>query len=77
MVIYCPQRKFPKVMFSKVSVCLHGRGGVHGKGGHAWWGACVAGETAIAEGGTHPTGMHSCYQLNLIITLNTTTLHLI
>ena len=24
-------------------------------------GACVAGETAIAAGGTHPTGMHSCY----------------
>ena len=40
-------------------------------GGHAWWGvcmaregvhgrggACVAGKTAIAAGGTHPTGMH-------------------
>ena len=22
--------------------------------------ACVAGHTAIAAGGTHPTGMHSC-----------------
>ena len=36
-------------------------------GGHAWQGACmaggcVAGETAIAAGGTHPTGMHTCYQ---------------
>ena len=28
---------------------------------HAWQGegACVAGETATAAGGTHPTGMHS------------------
>ena len=40
-------------------------GGMHGRG-HAWWGlcmaggACVAGETATAAGGTHPTGMHSC-----------------
>ena len=24
-------------------------------------GACVAGETATAADGTHPTGMHSCY----------------
>ena len=23
--------------------------------------ACVAGDTATAAGGTHPTGMHSCY----------------
>ena len=38
-------------------------------GGHAWWwggacvvggGACMAGDTATALGGTHPTGMHSC-----------------
>ena len=42
-------------------------------GGHAWCGsaggvaggmrgrgACVAGETATAVGGTHPTGMHPC-----------------
>ena len=36
--------------------------------GHAWWVgggggglgvACVAGETATAADGTHPTGMHS------------------
>ena len=38
---------------------------MHG-GRHAWQGgmggrgACVAGKTAIAAGGTHPTGMHSC-----------------
>ena len=43
---------------------MHGRGharqwGMYG-GGHAWQGeACVAGETAIAAGGTHPTGMRS------------------
>ena len=29
-------------------------GGVHGGGG-----ACAAGETATAVGGTHPTGIHS------------------
>ena len=40
-------------------------GGVHDRG-YAWQGvcvaggACMAGETAIAAGGTHPTGMHSC-----------------
>ena len=32
-------------------------GGVCGGGGG---GPCVAGETATAEDGTHPTGMHSC-----------------
>ena len=35
-------------------------GGLYVAGEHAWQGACVAGETAIAAGGTHPTGMHSC-----------------
>ena len=47
------------------------KGGVHGRG-HVWQegmcgrgdmcgkGACMAGKTAIAAGGTHPTGMHSC-----------------
>ena len=33
-------------------VCV--AGGMHGRV------ACVAGETATAAGGTHPTGMHSC-----------------
>ena len=28
------------------------------------WGACVAGETVTAADGTHPTGMHSCYNNN-------------
>ena len=53
---------------------MHGRGGMCGRG-HTWHGgyvvgvcmagvvhgrgACVAGETAIAVGGTHPTGMNS------------------
>ena len=34
-------------------------GGMRGMG----WGAvaCVAGETATAAGGTHPTRMHSCW----------------
>ena len=40
---------------------------MHGGGGHAWQGgacmgrgACMAGQTATAAYGTHPTGMHSC-----------------
>ena len=39
------------------------QGGMHGRGGgHAWHGACVAnGNTAIFEGGMHPTGMHSFF----------------
>ena len=32
-------------------------GGIHGRG-HAWRGACMAGETATAADGRHPTGMH-------------------
>ena len=36
------------------------QGGIYGRG-HMWWGAYVAGKTAIAAGGTHPTGMHSCF----------------
>ena len=55
---------------------VHGGGWVGSAlvtGGHAWHagmcgrgnmcgrvGACVAGETATAADGTHPTGMHSC-----------------
>ena len=35
-------------------------GGMHGKRG----GACLVGEAATAAGGTHPTGMHSCIELN-------------
>ena len=35
------------------------------KGGCAWpGGGCVAGETATAAGGTHPTEMHSCVKNN-------------
>ena len=68
---YRPQTKFVKVMFLQVCVCPQGWGhvwqgrGVHG-GGHAWWGcvcdrgACLAGETATAAGGTYPNGMHNC-----------------
>ena len=40
-------------------------GCVHGGGG----GACVAGETATPAGGTHPTGMHSCY-ITIIMSLS-------
>ena len=55
---------------------VHGRGmhgwgftwqGVYMVGGEAcmagecaWKGACMAGQTATAVDGTHPTGMHSC-----------------
>ena len=69
-----------KVMFSQASVILSTgwghvwQGGVCVAGGHAWQEACVAGGglRATADttgygqwaGGTHPTGMHSCYNLN-------------
>ena len=42
----------------------HGRGygGMHGRGCALQGGeACMAGETATAADGTHPTGMHSCF----------------
>ena len=39
---------------------MRGRGSTCGRG-HAWEGGCVAGETATAADGTHPTGMHSCF----------------
>ena len=58
---------------------MHGRraymvGVVHG-GRHARQGACVAmgggacmaGETATAVGSMHPTGMHSCWRLFLVM----------
>ena len=45
---------------AKVGVCgeggMHGKGCVHGKGE-----GIHAGETATEAGGTHPTGMHSCF----------------
>ena len=67
--------------FVFTGVCLsRGRGHVWSGGMRGWWGmhgrgcawqggrvagACVAGETATAAGGTHPTGMHSCFNLPL------------
>ena len=39
---------------------VHGRGCMRGKGGMHGRGACVAGKTATAADGTHPTVMHSC-----------------
>ena len=57
---------------------MHGRGtcvawggmcgmGVCGLEGHVWQrGACMAGETATAVDGTHPTGMHSCLLVYLL-----------
>ena len=58
---------------------VHSKGGMHGKGGmqckggmHGGGGACVAGETATAADGTHPTGMHSClFDDNLLVTSGT------
>ena len=60
-------------MFSQASVILStgGEGFMRGEGGCACQagcmpgamhgrGACMAGETATAADGTHPTGMHSC-----------------
>ena len=49
----------------EVGVCMVG-GGVHGRG----QGACMsgrgvrAGETATEADGTHPTGMHSCFNIS-------------
>ena len=40
------------------------KGDMHGEGGYVWrrWGGvCVAGETATAADGTHPTAMRSCF----------------
>ena len=28
--------------------------------------ACMAGETATAANGTHPTGMHSCFEMAML-----------
>ena len=39
---------------------MHGGGGMLGRGVHGSRGACMAGQTATAAYGTHPTGMHSC-----------------
>ena len=42
---------------------VHGRDwGMHGRG------TCLAGQTATAEDGRHPTGMHSCYSILFLIT---------
>ena len=58
MLLYRPQTKFANVMFSQVSVHTGGGRGV-GWGVRACMarGAYVAGETATAADGTHPTGM--------------------
>ena len=49
------QTKFAKVMFSQVSVCPQGRGGMHGRGGvvggHAW-------EGRAWQVGMHGRGVH-------------------
>ena len=46
------------------SVCVagggHGWDGMRGGGGGGGRGACVAGDTATAADGTHPSGMLSC-----------------
>ena len=49
---------------------MHGRG-VHG-GGHVWQGSvcgrgCMAGDTATAADGMHPTGMHSCIEMHDVV----------
>ena len=49
---------------------MHGSGGCAWSRGSAWFRGCVTGpggpggeppEMATAAGGTHPTGMHSCF----------------
>ena len=43
---------------------MHERGSMHGRGVMCGWRwGCVAGETATAADGTHPTGMHTCLTL--------------
>ena len=41
--------------------CMSGRGACVAEGGMCGSRVCVAGETATPAGGTHPTGIHSCY----------------
>ena len=68
---YRPQRSWGKVIFSPASVILSTGGCLLPGGVPAPWGggACCGGclvetpsGTATAAGGTHPTGLHSCYQ---------------
>ena len=42
-------------------VCMRAQGSTWPVGG----GVCVAGETATAADGSHPTGMHSCSLIRL------------
>ena len=68
-------------MFLQLSVCP--QGGVHGRGGHAWQGTCMAGGHAwqghawqilrdtVRAGGTHTTGMHSCSMVNFLCMITT------
>ena len=46
---------------------MHGEEGMHGEGGHVWY-ACPPPRDAAGQcaGGTHPTGMHSCFWYFLI-----------
>ena len=61
LIFTVPNSSCGKVMFSQACV----KNSVHGAGacmawGRAWPGACVAGETATAADGMHPTGIYSC-----------------
>ena len=59
---YHPQTKFAKVMFSQVSVCMCGKGGMHGWGGMAGGGMCgrggMCGKGACVARGCVAGGMH-------------------
>ena len=53
-----------------------GVGGLYGGEGCAWQGrgmhsrgTCLAGQTATAADGRHPTGMHSCYSILFLINM--------
>ena len=61
-VITARKRSCGKVMLLQVSVILSTRGGGALSRGGAWW---IPPRTATAAGGTHPTGMHSCYSKNI------------
>ena len=51
------------------------QGGMHGRGGHAWWGACVVrgGMCGIRDG--HCSGQYASYWNAFLFKMNTMGLH--
>ena len=61
VICYLPQRSWGKVMFLRMSVILFTGGGCLSACWDTPLGAVYAGRYGQQAGGTHPTGMHSCY----------------